>query len=51
MVVVDVPQSIERRINVPFIPYGRVILLGGNRGFKAKGLVYLLADSTRRCAL
>ena len=45
MVVVDVPQSIERRIYAPFIPYGRVILLGSNGCFKTKGLVYLLAET------
>lgn len=46
MVVVDVPQSIERRIYAPFVPYGRVILLGSNRCFKTNGLVYLLAETS-----
>lgn len=46
MVVVDVPQSIERRIHAPFIPYGRVILLGSNRCFKTNSLVYLLAEAS-----
>src|SRR5574344_1986114 len=45
MVVVDVPQSIERRIYAPFIPYGRVILLGSHRCFKTNSLVYLLAET------
>ena len=45
MVVVDVPQSIERRIYAPFIPYGRVILLCSNRCFKTNSLVYLLAET------
>ena len=30
MFVVDVPQSIERRIDAPLIPNRRVVLLGGN---------------------
>ena len=46
MVVVDFPQSIECRIYAPFIPYGGVILLGGNRCFKANRLVYLLAETS-----
>lgn len=46
MVVVDFPQSIECRIYAPFIPYGGVISLGGNRCFKANRLVYLLAETS-----
>ena len=45
MVVVDIPQSIERRIYAPFIPNRRVVLLGSSRCFKTNSLVYLLAES------
>ena len=45
MVVVDVPQSIERRIHAPFIPYRRMVLLGSDRGFNANNLIYLLTET------
>ena len=46
MVVVDVPQSIKRRIYAPLIPYGRVVLLGSNGCFNTNSLVYLLAETS-----
>ena len=45
MVIVDVPQSIERRIHAPFIPYRRMVLFGSDGGFNANSLVYLLAET------
>ena len=46
MVIVDVPQSIERRIHAPFIPYRRMVLFGSDGGFNANSLVCLLAETS-----
>ena len=45
MVFVDAPQSIERRIDTPFIPHRGVVLLGSNGSFKTDCLVDLLAET------
>lgn len=45
MVVVDAPQSVERRIYAPFIPHRGVVLLGSNGCFKTDCLVDLLAET------
>ena len=45
VLVIDVPHGIELRVDAPFVPFCRVILLGCHGGFKSQRLVYLFAQT------